>query len=59
MWKLIDPKDRKKCRCYFCETNLSVKYLVEVYDPVISNKRTWVCACNKCALTHIDDFVEF
>lgn len=49
MLKLIDPKDRKKCRCHFCGTNLSVKYLVEIYDPVISNEKTFVCVCNKCA----------
>ena len=38
-----------KCRCYFCGDTRSVKYMMDIYDPVISNKMTSVCICNKCA----------
>ena len=49
--KLIKDWQNKPYRCYFCGEKRSVKYEVEISDPVIdSNKPTWVCACNKCAL---------
>lgn len=49
---LIDPEQRQKTqlRCHFCGTGLSVKYMVSVFDPVVSFKPTTVACCNKCAL---------
>ena len=48
---LIPIADRPKYRCHFCGTNKSVKYITEVYDPVIDSKPTKVCCCNKCIIT--------
>ena len=38
----------RNLRCHFCGTNLSVKYAVKIFDPVVSDKPTKVCSCNKC-----------
>ena len=47
---MISPEQRQSKRCYFCGTNLSVKYIVEVFDPVMANEPSRVCVCNKCVL---------
>lgn len=49
---LIDPEQRQKTqlRCHFCGTGLFVKYMVSVFDPVVSSKSTTVACCNKCVL---------
>lgn len=47
---IIPKEKRENKRCYFCGTDLSVKYIVEVFDPVLANEPSKVCACNKCAL---------
>ena len=39
----------KNLRCHFCGETRSAKYAMEVLDPVVSNKPTEVCVCNKCA----------
>lgn len=50
MLQLIPIDKREGKRCYFCGTSLSVKYTMEINDPVISNKPSKVYCCNKCAL---------
>lgn len=52
--KLIPNWQNKRLRCHFCGTTRSVKYTVKVFDPVVSNQTTDVCACNMCALKHGD-----
>ena len=47
--KLIPMDDRVNKRCYFCGTYRSVKYVVKVNDPVLSEKPTNVYCCNRCA----------
>lgn len=45
----IIPREKRKNKCcYFCGTNLSVKYITEVFDPVLTNEPSQVCVCNKC-----------
>jgi hypothetical protein len=44
---MIEPAKRKTLRCHFCNTDKSVKYLVEISDP-ITNQPTQIHCCNKC-----------
>lgn len=46
--KLIENWQNKNLRCYICDTTASVKYEVEVFDSVQSNKAVKICICNKC-----------
>lgn len=48
--KYISNWQNKILRCHFCGETRSVKYETEVLDPIISDKPTMVCVCNKCAL---------
>lgn len=48
--RIIEDWWNKNLRCHFCGETRSVKYEEEVFDPVVSNKPTKVCVCNKCAL---------
>ena len=50
--RVIPDWRNKNLRCHLCGETRSVKYAVEVFDPVIDNKPTEVCVCNKCALVH-------
>ena len=50
MFQLIPIDKRKGKRCHFCGTTLSVKYEIDINDPVISNKSSKVYCCNRCAL---------
>lgn len=50
--KIIDNWQTKQLRCHFCGETRSVKYEMDVVDPVVDNKPTKVAVCNKCALTH-------
>ena len=56
--KIIPNWKEKKFRCHFCGETRSVKYETEVFDPVISDKTTMVCICNKCALRYTDHQTE-
>lgn len=40
----------KNLKCYFCGETRSVKYIIDINDPIINNKCTEVFCCNKCAL---------
>ena len=51
MLQLIPVDKRKGKRCHFCGTTLSVKYEIDINDPVISNKSSKVYCCNRCALS--------
>ena len=50
--KLIPNWHKKNLRCHFCGETKSVKYTMEVLDPVVDYKPTKVCVCNKCALKY-------
>ena len=50
--KLIPNWQDQNLRCHFCNETRSVKYTMQIFDPVIDNKSTEVCVCNKCALKH-------
>lgn len=54
MFQLIPIDKRKGKRCHFCGTTLSVKYEIDINDPVISNKSSKVCCCSRCALLYDD-----
>lgn len=56
--RLIPNWQNKNLRCHFCNETRSVKYETEVFDPVISDKPTMVCVCNKCALRYADHPTE-
>lgn len=45
---IIPMEKRENKRCYFCGTSLSVKYITEIFDPVLADKPSKVCVCNKC-----------
>lgn len=47
---IIPIDKRQNYRCHFCGKTRSVKYITEIMDPVIDNKPTKVCCCNKCIL---------
>lgn len=46
---MIPHAERENKRCFFCGTNLSVKYLVEVDKPDRAPKPVQVYVCNRCA----------
>ena len=54
--RIIEDWWNKNLRCHFCGEIRSVKYEKEVFDPVVSNKPTKVCVCNKCVLRFKDIF---
>ena len=45
MLNLISDWQNKNLKCFFCDTNISVKY--EVYSKVIKKR---ICVCSKCVL---------
>lgn len=52
--KPISSDNRNKCRCYFCGTDKSVKYIASIFDPVIdANNPTEIYICNKCAFKSV------
>lgn len=53
--RIIEDWRNKNLRCHFCGETRSVKYEREVFDPVVSNKPTKVCVCNKCALLYFHE----
>lgn len=60
--KLIPNSERNKCnRCWFCRTDKSVKYLARMVNtnPISENRYMKILVCNKCALIHQMDFVEY
>lgn len=57
-YKLIPNWQNKSLRCHFCDETRSVKYETEVFDPVISDKPTMVCICNKCVLRYANQPTE-
>lgn len=56
--KLIPNWQDKNLRCHICGETRSVKYTIEIFDPVVDNKPTNVCVCNKCALLYGDHLRE-
>lgn len=56
--KYLPDWQNKNLRCHFCGETRSVKYTVRIFDPVISERPTEVCCCNKCALLFHKDFLE-
>jgi hypothetical protein len=61
--KLIPTSERtKEMRCWFCRTNRSVKYEATMINvnpsPRDTRRYMDILVCNKCALTHANDFVE-
>lgn len=54
-FELLDIETRKKVLCYFCGTNKSVKYKVNLFDdPTIQDINERFC-CNKCICFFIDE----
>ena len=53
--KLIPISERKGCRCWFCCTDKSVKYeaKIRLYTGCVH-----VMVCNKCVLTHNNEFID-
>lgn len=49
---IIPNWKERNLRCHFCGETRSVKYEIEVFDPVIDSKPSNVCMCNKCALRY-------
>ena len=50
--KYIENWQDKNLECYFCGETRSVKYETEIVNPVIDDKPTRVCMCNRCALRY-------
>lgn len=51
--RLIPNWHERNLICHFCGETRSVKYSMQVYNPIASNNVTEVCVCNKCALLNI------
>lgn len=49
-FSLIPDWQTKNLRCHFCGETRSVKYSMEVHNPIIHDGPTKVAVCNKCAL---------
>ena len=56
--KLIPDWRNKNLRCHFCGETRSVKYMMGIFDPVVDDKPTEVCVCNKCALRYNNKQIE-
>ena len=51
---LLDIEARQNAKCFYCNTNKSVKYLVELFDnPNIEDINKRYC-CNKCITVLFD-----
>ena len=50
--KFIPMEKRDGCHCHICGATESVKYIVEVANPLCPDKKMEVYACNKCALVY-------
>ena len=48
----------KNLRCNFCDSTKSVKYTMEIQDPIVSSGYTNVCVCNKCVFRYMNDEVR-
>lgn len=53
MFNIIPDWNKKNLKCYFCGETRSVKYEMEIFDPVQDNKPSKVCVCNRCVLFYI------
>ena len=49
---IIPNWKERNLRCHFGGETRSVKYEIEVFDPVIDSKPNNVCICNMCALRY-------
>ena len=49
MIRYIPDWHKKNLRCHICGETRSVKYEMEMLDPVEDSKPTMVCVCNRCA----------
>ena len=50
---MIPPDKRNNYRCHFCGETRSVKYVVEIFDPVIdAHNPSKVVCCNVCHALH-------
>lgn len=54
----IPDWQNKNLRCDFCDSTKSVKYTMEIPDPIVSSGYSDVCACNKCVLRYMNDEVR-
>lgn len=61
MPKLIPIEERKKCICWFCRTNKSVKYIGQILNPCpwADNRYLDIYICNKCVVIHKMHLAEF
>jgi hypothetical protein len=46
--KMLNNTERESKRCFFCGTNLSVKYLVEIDKPDRAPQPVRIYVCNLC-----------
>ena len=54
-YKLIDSEKRKEVQCYYCGTDKSVKYEVNLFDDdTIQDINKRYC-CNKCICMLFDN----
>lgn len=52
-FKLVEGWSRKDLRCHFCHSTKSVKYEMNLFDPVIDDSEpSVVYVCNLCALKY-------
>ena len=56
--KLIPIAERNNYQCRQCGETRSVKYFIETVDPLEGSEPFYAPYCNKCALMHINDFIE-
>lgn len=55
---IIDIEKRKDARCFYCNTDKSVKYKIDLFDDeTIPDINIRMC-CNKCILMFTDDEKE-
>lgn len=56
--KMLEHTERQTKRCFFCGTNLSVKYLVEIDKPDRAPKPVQVYVCNSCVYHNAQEVTE-
>ena len=54
-FKLIDREKRKEVRCYYCDTDKSVKYKVLLFNNNTIKETDYRYCCNKCILMLISE----
>jgi hypothetical protein len=61
MFKVLTQEERNpQNRCWFCGTDVSVKYKGKIVNPCLTSNNRYIdiIFCNRCAMLHAKDFCD-